>query len=66
MSCPSMGAVHRMPSCSNIIERGMMNCLSDSFMLRPKLASALVKGPLLSSTSCRLSRVRRYWVEARM
>ena len=66
MSCPSMGAVQRMPSCSKIIERGMMNCLSDSFMLRPKLASAVPKGPLFSIFSCTKSRVSRYCVEARM
>ena len=40
-----MGAVHRMPSCSKIIERGMTNCFIDSFTLRPKFASALPKSP---------------------
>ena len=66
MSCPSMGAVHRMPSCSKIIERGMMNCFIDSFTLRPKFASALPTAPPLSSASCTESRVWRYCVDVRM
>ena len=61
-----MGAVHRMPSCSKIIERGMTNCFIDSFTLRPKFASALPKAPLLSSASCTESRVWRYCGVARM
>ena len=66
MSWPSMGAVHRMPNCSNIMVRGSTNCFIDSFMLRPKFASAVPRAPLLSSFSCTESRVWRYWVEARM
>ena len=66
MSWPSMGAVHRMPSCSKIMVRGSTNCFMDSFMLRPKFASASPKGPLLSSLSWTESRVWRYCEEARM